>query len=167
MVDIQALLATWDQKFGPHPDGALLPAHHGQCLGCGPDNPHGHHLRVSRRGEGVVAQHAFDDRHEGAPGIVHGGAVATVFDDLFGFLLYLAGEPAVTRQLSVEYLSPALIGTPYSLEAAVTGREGRRLFVTATLAGANGAQVATSTATFVTVGVDHFHRDMTGSVDDE
>jgi acyl-coenzyme A thioesterase PaaI-like protein len=166
VVDIQALLATWEQKFGPHLDGAVLPAHHGHCLGCGPDNPHGHHLRVSRRGERVVADHAFDGRHEGAPGIVHGGAVATVFDDLFGFLLYLSGEPAVTRQLSVEYLSPALIGTPYSLEAAMTGREGRRLFVAASLAGPDGASVATSTATFVAVGVDHFHRGITRSVDD-
>lgn len=158
MADIEALLATWGEKFGSHPDGAVLPAHHRSCLGCGPDNPHGHHLTVSRRGDRVVSHHTFDERHEGAPGIVHGGAVATVFDDLYGFLLYLVGQPAVTRQLLVNYLSPALIGTRYALEAKVTVREGRKLVVEASLATLDGSPVATSSAIFVTVGADHFRQ---------
>lgn len=158
MADMPALLATWEQKFRPHPDGAELPAHHDHCLGCGPDNPHGHRLQARRQGDGVAASHAFDERHVGAPGIVHGGAVATVIDDLYGFLLYLVGTPAVTRQLTVDYLAPALIGATYHLEASVTGREGRKLFVAATLTAPDGRSVATSTAVFVTVGVDHFGR---------
>lgn len=88
------LLARWNEKFRPHADGAQLPPHHPHCLACGPDNPHGHHLTVRRRGEEVHATHVFDERHVGAPGIAHGGAVATVLDDLFGFLLYLTGGPA-------------------------------------------------------------------------
>jgi acyl-coenzyme A thioesterase PaaI-like protein len=153
---MQALLAAWEQRFGPHPDGAQLPAHHEQCLGCGMDNPHGHHLRVHRQGDRVVATHRFDDRHVGAPGIVHGGAVATVLDDLYGFLLYLVGEPAVTRQLVVDYLTPVLIGTTYQLEARVSRREGRKLFVGANVTAPDGRPAATSTAVFVTVGAEHF-----------
>lgn len=156
MADMQALLATWAQKFRPHPDGAELPAHHDHCLGCGPDNPHGHRLQARRHGDGVAASHTFDERHVGAPGIVHGGAVATVIDDLYGFLLYLVGAPAVTRQLTVDYLAPVLIGTTYRLEGSVTSREGRKLFVAASLTAPDGRSVATSTAVFVTVGVDHF-----------
>lgn len=156
MADMRALLATWAQKFGTHPDGTDLPAHHDHCLGCGPDNPHGHHLRATRHGEGVQAWHTFDDRHVGAPGIVHGGAVATVIDDLYGFLLYLVGEPAVTRQLTIDYLAPVLIGTTYLLQADVTRREGRKLFVAATVTAPDGRPVAASTAVFVTVGVEHF-----------
>lgn len=156
MADMQALLATWEQKFRPHPDGADLPAHHNHCLGCGPDNPHGHRLHARRHGDGVAASHTFDERHVGAPGIVHGGAVATVIDDLYGFLLYLVGTPAVTRQLTVDYLAPVLIGTTYRLKAGVTGREGRKLLVAGGLTGPDGRSVATSTAVFVTVGVDHF-----------
>lgn len=156
MSDMGALLATWAEKFRPHPEGADLPPHHDGCLGCGLDNPHGHHLQVRRKGEGVVAVHMFDDRHVGAPGIVHGGAVATVIDDLYGFLLYLVGTPAVTRQLTVDYLAPVLIGTTYALEAHVLEREGRKLFVTARLTGPGGHAVVTSRAVFVTVGVEHF-----------
>ena len=158
MTDLETLLATWAEKFRPHPEGVDLPPHHEQCLGCGPDNPHGHHLQVSRHGDGVVADHTFDDRHVGAPGIAHGGAVATVIDDLYGFLLYLVGTPAVTRQLTVDYRSPVLIGTKYRLEARVTSQQARKLFLAATLTDLDGRTMATSTALFVTVGVEHFAR---------
>ncbi len=113
----------WSTSF----DSPDLPPHHPDCLGCGPQNPHGHALSVQRDENGVVAHHVFDQRHVGAPGIAHGGAVATVLDDLFGFLLYTVGELAVTRRLELDYLAPVLLGTPYVLRAAVRSRDGRKL----------------------------------------
>lgn len=141
-----------------HTDGSELPAHHDHCLGCGPDNPHGHQLQAVRQGDGVQAQHTFDSRHVGAPGIVHGGAVATVIDDLYGFLLYLEGGPAVTRQLVVDYRAPVLIGTTYRLDAHVTRRDGRKLFVAASVTESQGGPVVSSTAVFVKVDVEHFEQ---------
>lgn len=164
MTDLKSVIATWVEKFRPHAEGADLPCHHEHCLGCGPDNPHGHHLHVRRHGDGVVADHTFDERHVGAPGIAHGGAVATVIDDLYGFLLYLVGAPAVTRQLTVDYRAPVLIGMPYRLEAHLTSRDGRKIFVAANLTDPDGRPVATSTAVFVTVGVDHFVLDGSSAV---
>jgi acyl-coenzyme A thioesterase PaaI-like protein len=158
MTDLPSMLATWAEKFRPHPEGVDLPPHHEQCLGCGPDNPHGHHLQVRRHGDGVVADHTFDNRHVGAPGIAHGGAVATVIDDLYGFLLYLVGTPAVTRELTVDYRAPVLTGVPYRMEARVRNQEGRKLFLAASLTDRDGSLVGTSTAVFLTVGVDHFTR---------
>ena len=158
MPDMGTMLAHWAERTGPHSEGALLPPHHERCLGCGPDNPHGHHLQVHRRGDGVVADHVFDKRHAGAPGVVHGGAVATVLDDLFGFLPYLVGTPAVTRQLTVDYLSPVLVGVTYRIEATVTSREDRKVFVAATVSDLDERTVATSSAVFITVDVEHFAR---------
>lgn len=156
MSRLDELIATFAEKFRPREDGALLPSHHSNCLGCGEDNPHGHHLEVRRAGEGVVAVHAFDHRHEGAPGIAHGGAVATVIDDLYGFLQYLVGGPAVTRRLEIEYLRPVLLDVPYRLQAELTGRGERRLQVAATIIDPEGQSVLTSTAVFVLVDVGHF-----------
>jgi acyl-coenzyme A thioesterase PaaI-like protein len=150
------LIATFAEKFRPPDDGARLASHHANCLGCGEDNPHGHHLEVRRAGDGVVAAHAFDHRHEGAPGIAHGGALATVIDDLYGFLQYLVGGPAVTRRLEIEYLQPVLLDVTYRLEAHLTGRDGRRLQVEATITDPEGQRVLTSTAMFVLVDVTHF-----------
>ncbi len=156
MIDIQGLLATLATKFRDHPEGAELPSHHPDCLGCGADNPHGHHLAVRRRGDGVVAAHVFDERHVGAPGFAHGGAVATVLDDLFGFLLYRTGQPAVTRSLTVDYLSPVFLGVSYELAGRIVEMEGRRLFVEAEVTDTKKGLVARARALFVVVDVAHF-----------
>ncbi|XVX18573.1 PaaI family thioesterase [Actinomycetota bacterium] len=158
MTDLPPTLTAWTGEFRPHPDGADLPPHHAQCLGCGPGNPHGHHLQVRRDGDGVLADHTFDERHVGAPGIVHGGAVATVIDDLYGFLCYLLETPAVTRHLTVDYRAPVMIGVRYRLAAHVRSSEGRKLFLAAGLTDSDGAELATSSAVFIKVGADHFIR---------
>ena len=155
---MNSILGSWADKFRPHPDGTKLPPHHGHCLGCGPDNPHGHHLVVQRRGEEVHAVHRFSERHMGAPGIAHGGAVATVLDDLFGFLLYLTGTPAVTRQLEVRYDAPVILGTAYELAARVVRDDGRKLFVEAEMAEVGGTVVAAASALFLKVDIAHFDR---------
>lgn len=150
-------VAHWSERFDPeNDDGAPLPFHRPTCLGCGPDNPHGYHLEVYRDGDGVRTRHTFDERHAGAPGIAHGGAVATVLDDLFGFTLYLVGEPAVTGHLSVDYLAPVLVNTPYELRARLDRREGRKLFLIAEGTNEAGTVVVRADAIFVIVGMSHF-----------
>jgi acyl-coenzyme A thioesterase PaaI-like protein len=155
---IDALLAGWKQgKRLPQPEGGTLPSHHAQCLGCGAENAHGHHLVVTRdAADAVSATHTFDARHVGAPGIAHGGAVATVFDDLYGFLLYSIGDLAVTRKLEVEYLGPVLLDVEYTLRAAIAERAGRKIHMAATLQDSTGLLVARSSALFVTVDIGHF-----------
>ena len=104
------------------------------------------------------AEHVFDERHVGAPGIAHGGAVATVLDDLFGFLLYLTGAPAVTRRLEIRYEAPVILGTTYQLAARVVSEEGRKLFVEAEMGEAGRPPVAFASALFLGVDITHFER---------
>lgn len=155
--DVEAMAARLARLRSEPPKDGPLPAHHPQCLGCGTRNPHGHHLRVQRSGDAVVADHVFDSRHVGAPGIAHGGAVATVFDDLFGFALYLVGEPAVTRTLTVSYMRPILLDVPYVLRAAVDSRDGRSLHISGQIHTPDHNQaIAQAEGEFVIVGLDHF-----------
>jgi uncharacterized protein (TIGR00369 family) len=151
------MLARWASGQGLSGGGEPgLPPHHSSCLGCGPDNPHGHHLQVRRENDGVAAEHRFDERHVGAPGIAHGGAVATVIDDLYGFLLYVVGELAVTRSLQIEYLAPVRLGVDYGLRAELERREGRKLYVRAQIVDQRDRLAVSSTAVFITVNIDHF-----------
>lgn len=158
MRSVDEVLAAWRDTLQPHEEGARLPPHHDHCLACGPENPHGHHLVVHRHGKEVHATHVFDERHVGAPGIAHGGAVATVVDDLFGFLLYLTGAPAVTRQIEVRYDAPVLLGVAYDLVASVVRQEGRKLFVEAEARAPSGQLVVSATALFLQVSPDHFRQ---------
>ena len=113
---------------------------------------------VHREGDGVRTDLVFDARHLGAPGVAHGGAVAMAFDDLFGFLLYLVGELAVTRNLAVDYLPPVRLGPRYTLRARHDAPIGRRVPVTAELRDPDHVLIATASATFIIVDVEHFLR---------
>jgi acyl-coenzyme A thioesterase PaaI-like protein len=165
MTPMDQVVARWARGIADHvpaegADPHALPAHHPHCLGCGPDNPHGHHLSVWADGElAVTARHVFDLRHVGAPGIAHGGAVATVLDDLFGFLLYRVSQLAVTRHLAVDYHAPVLLDVPYLLRAHVERQDGRKLFVRAQGSDESGRVVVAATALFLVVDVEHFHHD--------
>jgi acyl-coenzyme A thioesterase PaaI-like protein len=116
-----------------------LPSHTTTCMGCGPDNPHGLRLVVHRSGDAVYTDVTFDERHIGAPGLAHGGAVAAACDDVLGFTLWIAGTPAVTRTLTVEYLRPVPLHQTHRITAHIVSREGRALHVTATGTGEVGS----------------------------
>lgn len=157
-------MLVFDSPPGRHSDTGdaaapapqLLPAHTPTCMGCGPDNPHGLQMVAYRRADTVYADITFDHRHVGAPGLAHGGAVAAACDDLFGFTLWIAATPAVTRSLTVEYLLPVPLQLPHRITAHITERAGRQLHVSATGTGADDITRFTATAVFVAVDVDHF-----------
>jgi len=153
-------LDRWLRQFFDHepgPQGQLQP-HDDWCVGCGPQNTSGHHMQVRRVGDGVaIDRHVFDSRHVGAPGIAHGGSVATVLDDLFGFLLLVIGEPAVTRELNVEYLAAIRLGQPVRFEAHLHERDGRKLHVLASGHHADtDAVMVRAKALFLCVPTSHF-----------
>jgi uncharacterized protein (TIGR00369 family) len=153
------IFARWGLGSAVDAAAGALPSHHDHCLGCGRANPHGHRLVARRDGDSaVVATHTFDSRHVGAPGVAHGGAVATVVDDLYGFALYLINELAVTRALTVEYLRPVVLGTTYQLRAQLDRREGRKLHLSATLVDPADRLTIRSEALFIVVDAEHFHR---------
>ena len=147
-------------------DDEVLPPHYPTCLGCGPDAAQGYHLQVRRDGDEVVAEHVFEDRHSGAPGIVHGGAVATVVDDVLGFLLYVVRAPGVTRRLEVDYLKPVLTGVPYVVRGRLDERDGRKIWVSCECTGPDGAVTFRAKGLFVVVDLSHFSQVTSGGGQD-
>ena len=134
-----------------------LAAHHPNCMGCGPDNPNALGLRFVVDGDRVRADLRLDERHEGAPGFAHGGAVATALDDTIGTLLVILRRPAVTAKLEVDYRKPAFLHRDFELEAWCERIDGRKLH----LAGAmreDGEMVAEARALFLQVDLEHFAR---------
>jgi acyl-coenzyme A thioesterase PaaI-like protein len=125
-------------------------------MGCGPQNPHGLQLVVYRGGDTVYGDVTFDERHIGAPGLAHGGAVAAACDDLLGFTFWIAGTPAVTRSLTVEYLWPVPLHQPHRLSAHIASRDGHALNVIGTGTGSEGITRFAASAVFVTVGTGQF-----------
>jgi acyl-coenzyme A thioesterase PaaI-like protein len=139
-----------------------LPPHYPTCFGCGPESEYGLHAVARKVEDEIHSSYTFSPKHAGAPGIAHGGTVATLVDDVCGFLLFVVAAPAVTRKLEVEYLKPVLIGVQYDLVAKVESFEGRKLFVTCEGRNPEGVLTFRGGGLFLVVDVSHFDQGATG-----
>ncbi len=136
--------------------GTVLPTHNPACFGCG-DVPDGLRMRFRVTGPSTVATRVvLADRHQGAPGIAHGGMVALLFDEVLGYTQAFVPEPAVTASLTTDYRRPVPVGEPLELTGSLDRRDGRKLHVSGEIRLADGRVAATATGLFLTVPLSHF-----------
>jgi acyl-coenzyme A thioesterase PaaI-like protein len=134
---------------------AALPAHHDYCYVCGPHNPAGTGVIFRRDGDRIVGEAQLDQRHQGVPGLAHGGVIAALVDDAAGAVLIGQGLRFVTARLDVEYLAPVVIGEPLDIAAWLDDRNGRKNTVITELR-TGATLLATGRVLFVTVPIEHF-----------
>ena len=139
----------------------LVPPHAANCFGCGPENAAGLGLELRGEADRMTGTVTLESRHEGAPGIAHGGTIATILDDAAGRFMYLTGDPAVTARLEVDYLGRVPIGEPLEVEAWIAGRDERALTVASELRH-KGHVLARATATMRFVEPAHFDTGIPG-----
>jgi len=121
----------------------------GGCFGCSPTNPAGLQLRFRRLGERVVARYTIADRFHGAPGLAHGGIVATMLDEVSCAVVAFVGERHVmTGELTVRYERPCPVQAPVELVATITDRTHPRYWVVEAEIHHAGARVARSHGKF-------------------
>lgn len=146
---------TWHQEVD---DGDVITSYDERPFS-GQASPWGLDLTVVRDGDEVVAHTTLQAAHEGAPDRSHGGIVAGLFDDLYGFLLGMLREPAFTGELSVRYEAPTPLHVPLACRARLVERTGRKLYMTGELTAAedpDGRVIARSKATMIAVNPDAF-----------
>ena len=95
----------------------------------GRSSPWGVDVEVHRHGREIEAILTLRAAHEGAPDRSHGGIVAGLFDDVFGFVLDVVQEPAFTGELTIRYLAPTPLHRPIACRGRLAGRDGRKLFI--------------------------------------
>lgn len=104
----------------------------GGCFGCSQSNAAGLRLTFTRSGDSVRVRHTIADHFHGAPGIAHGGIVATLLDEVScAAVFFVRGQMVVTGELSVRYERPCPVNRVLDLEAHVTGEHPRYLTVEA------------------------------------
>ena len=87
--------------------------------------------------------------HEGPPGGVHGGWVATLLDQLLGIANIASGNPAMTGELTIRYRKPTPIGVPLTLRARTDSVEGRRVTTTGEIRTPDGEVTASAVGLFI------------------
>lgn len=123
------------------------------CFGCGRLNAHGLQLTFHphERG-GVWTSFVPEVRFEGYSGMVHGGVISTVLDEVMAWSLYRHEVWAVTGVLNVRYRAPIQVGEETRAVGWEVERRGRRIEMAGEIRRVrDGVVLARATATFVQV----------------
>ena len=92
----------------------------------GPYNPIAPPVRLWTADGVVRGTTTLGPAYMGPPGLVHGGVVASVLDQLLGMAPIVGGRPGFTGTLTVRFRRGTPIDTELSLEARLTRVSGRR-----------------------------------------
>jgi uncharacterized protein (TIGR00369 family) len=86
--------------------------------------------------------------YEGPPGMVHGGVVALVLDQIFGEAAAAGGSPGMTGTLTIRYTRPTRLGD-CSAEAWIDRVEGQKTIVKGEMRDAEGRTTAEAEGIFI------------------
>jgi uncharacterized protein (TIGR00369 family) len=128
-------------------DFRILPHH---CFACGELNEIGLHLALKFEPNRCHADLALPNVYEGWEGVVHGGIICTILDEVMAWALIDMDSWGVTARMSVEFKRPLLVGQAIRAEGWVVDAR-RRLHRTAgrIVDAGTGEVVATAEATYV------------------
>ena len=116
----------------PPEDGATLTSYDERPVS-GRASPWSLDLHLWHDGNEVVASVTMRAAHEGAPGRSHGGIVAALFDDVFGFMLSLLSRARVHRRVVHPLRGGRSDRSPARVPCSLADRDGRKLYLTGEL----------------------------------
>jgi acyl-coenzyme A thioesterase PaaI-like protein len=130
------------------------------CFGCGPhSSPFGLHPRFVRENATVVAEFRAASHHQGFPGLVHGGIVTAMLDEIMAHAVWAEGAFAVTGRLEVFFRQPTPIDTVLRAVGEVVDRRERVFETRGRLLLPDGRVCAEASGSFVLLPEGRFGRD--------
>ncbi len=110
----------------PHLDGHLFGPDQ-RCFGCSPGHAAGFRLAFERQGDEVVTTFVPRDDHQGPPGMMHGGLVMTLADEIGAWtVLVLKERMGFTARINARQSLPVRIGQPVHGSGRIS-RDGSRV----------------------------------------
>jgi acyl-coenzyme A thioesterase PaaI-like protein len=134
------------------------------CFVCGVENPVGLRMRFTEHVSEapgpvqVTAEYTVPAHYQGYPGVVHGGIIATMLDEVTSRTIFRGDPPrfVVTARLSVRYRKPVPVETPLRLTGRVVEDKGRVISVAGEIFGPGGVLLAEAEALLVEVDASFF-----------
>lgn len=124
------------------------------CFGCGRLNLHGLQLKFYLTEDGVYAPFTPGPAQEGYVGLVHGGIITTVLDEVMAWSLYRLEIWTVTAKIEVVFRRPVEVGVATRATGRLVKDRRRLLDVAADMRRtSDDLLLATATATFARVPV--------------
>jgi uncharacterized protein (TIGR00369 family) len=123
------------------------------CFACGSENPCGLKLefRYDEENEEMVSVANFRKQFQGWKGVLHGGIISTVLDEVMVKVAHHRGYKCVTAELNVRFRKPAILSKQFTIKGNVTEARGRLVSAKGSIVDSDGITVATGTGKFVVV----------------
>ena len=122
------------------------------CFACGEKNPRGLKLMFTLdTSEALHSSFTFGKEHQGYKGIVHGGLVGLILDEMMLNLAWRLGLKAVTANLELRFKKAVLVGETVRFKGWITGRQKRLLTAASEARDKAGDLVATASAKCITL----------------
>lgn len=99
----------------------------------------------------IIGRFKLGVEYQGAFGIIHGGVIATVLDEVMGKVCRFRQVRALTAEMNVVYLAPVRVDQDLVVEGYEKGMVGRNLQLVGEIKDTAGKVLARSTGRFVVV----------------
>ncbi|MGQ9614785.1 MAG: PaaI family thioesterase [Spirochaetota bacterium] len=121
------------------------------CFVCGKKNHEGMKLDFfyDEREALVFTKYRFKDFMQGFSGLVHGGFLSMLLDEVMAKACLQKGLPAVTARFEVWFRKPVFVGEEMTFQGRVKGVRGKKIEVEALCIDGNGNKRASAMAIFV------------------
>jgi uncharacterized protein (TIGR00369 family) len=131
-------------EFAPH-----------NCFACGTLNAGGLGLDLHVEPGRSWVELALDQRFEGWEGVIHGGILCTILDEVMAWALVGEDNWGVTARMGVDFRRPVTVGLPIRAEGWIT-RSRRRIADTAAhiVDAESGEKLATATGVYLAASGD-------------
>lgn len=106
-------------------------------------------IEIRQEGHELVTDVVLDERFAGPPQFAHGGAIATLFDELLGSAVALHRPGAMTARLEVDYRRLWRLGMSARLRASAHPRGERKVDARGTLIGESSEVLAEACGVWV------------------
>ncbi len=118
----------------------------GYCFGCGANNPVGLKLKFTKDGEILRTEYKPDKMLQGWPGLLHGGIVATLLDEVMSNVAYATGKTCLTAEMVLRQRKPVKIDETLIITAWITRSRSKIIDTAGKICLKDGTVVAESTA---------------------
>lgn len=122
------------------------------CFGCGKENPIGLKLEFVEKDECYSTTFIPRNEHQGYDGIMHGGLVSTILDEVMARYINQKGFNAVTARLDIRFRQPTPIGQQLTAVAKIAGKRGNMYELVSEIMLPDGTVTAQGKATIAVVG---------------
>ncbi len=137
--DETVLLSYSDFRVQPH-----------HCFACGELNETGLHLKLQLATGRCHVELTLPRRFEGWEGLIHGGILCTILDEVMAWALVERDNWGVTARMSVAFRRPVLVGQAIRVEGWIVESKRRIQHTAARIVDAEtGLELATADATYV------------------